>query len=100
KTQQKSLHALVGNAYDMQHHRYKSSVKNNGNINSKDVKTFIPLSTDCAALLDRASDSLKLSARSYFKVIKVARTIADLEGAQDVRPSDIAEALQYRTKSS
>lgn len=100
KTQQKSLHESVKNAYTMQHDRYKSSTKNNGNINSKDVKTFIPLSPDCAALLDKASDSLKLSARSYFKVIKVARTIADLDSAEAVRPSDIAEALQYRTKSS
>ncbi len=100
KSQQDTIVAQIENAYAAQNNRYKSSAKNNGNITSKDVKKYIPLDTESSTLLDKASDSLKLSARSYFKVIKVARTIADLDGAEYVRPSDIAEALQYRTKSS
>lgn len=100
KTQHSDISQKIKNAYDYQCVRYKSSHKNNGNISSKDVKRYIPLDAASLNLLDKASDSLKLSARSYFKVIKVARTIADLDGAEHVRPSDIAEALQYRTKDS
>lgn len=48
------------------------------------------------ALLETAAGKLKLSARSYFKVIKVSRTIADLEGSVKITPAHVAEALQYR----
>jgi magnesium chelatase family protein len=47
-------------------------------------------------LLTTAVDRLKLSARSYFKIIKVARTIADLNGSEEITEAEISEALQYR----
>ena len=47
-----------------------------------------------------ATSSMSLSARSYFKVIKIARTIADLEGAKEISVTHLAEALQYRPKES
>ena len=46
------------------------------------------------------TSSMNLSARSYFKVIKIARTIADLAGEKDILTSHLAEALQYRPKES
>ena len=49
-------------------------------------------------LLSSASDKLQLSARAYFKTIKVARTIADLEGAELIEAPHIAEALTYRRR--
>jgi magnesium chelatase family protein len=55
-----------------------------------------PLDSQAARLLDRASARMALSARAYDRVRKVARTIADLEGAADVAANHIAEALQFR----
>jgi magnesium chelatase family protein len=53
-------------------------------------------SPDVARLLQRAVDRLGLSARAYHRILKVARTLADLEGSDVIRPSNAAEAIQYR----
>jgi len=50
-------------------------------------------------LLDNAAKNLAVSARSYFRIIKVARTIADLEAEADISSDHIGEALQYREKN-
>ena len=49
-------------------------------------------------LLSNASERLELSARAYFKTIKVAQTIADLDGATIIQPQHLAEALNYRRR--
>ncbi|HPQ82465.1 MAG TPA: hypothetical protein PL191_01865 [Candidatus Saccharimonas sp.] len=79
--------------------RYKSSIKNNSSLSSSDIKKLIPLSDETKSFLDSAATKLKLSARGYFKVIKVARTIADLTGDEQVAIPHLAEALQYRGNS-
>ncbi|OYW43842.1 hypothetical protein B7Z28_00580 [Candidatus Saccharibacteria bacterium 32-45-3] len=56
------------------------------------------LSQEATELLNTAADKLKLSARSYFKTIKVSRTIADLEQCPEIRLEHVAEALQYRLR--
>ena len=56
------------------------------------------METEAEKLLSDASDKLQLSARAYFKTIKVAQTIADLEGAGLIKASHIAEALTYRKR--
>jgi magnesium chelatase family protein len=54
-------------------------------------------STDVARLLQRAFDRLRLSARAYHRILKVARTIADLDGSDRIAPAHAAEAVQYRS---
>ncbi len=87
---------IIQSAQKSQNYRYKSSLKYNGNLTSKEVGKFIALDNEAKAFLLSASKKLDLSARSYFKVIKVARTIADLESSDNVKVSHLAEALQYR----
>ena len=58
---------------------------------------YCELSADCERLLERAMTQQGLSARAHDRILKVARTIADLEGASAIEPKHIAEAIQYRT---
>ena len=70
----------------------------NAHIAGKDVEKFIPLSPSVKTVLDEASKKLQISPRSYFKMIKLARTIADLEGNPEVESKHILEAFSYRPK--
>jgi magnesium chelatase family protein len=79
-----------------QRNRYSNSIKNNSNLTSRDIKSDLALSPAVRNLLGTATDRLNLSARSYFKIIRVARTIADLEDCQDITVQHVSEALQYR----
>ena len=104
KTSQKNQHPkVVMSIQQARHHqkqRYKSSNKYNASLSSSELKKHVSLPPDAQKLLETAAEKLKLTARSYFKVIKVARTIADLEGSESVAASHIAEALQYRVAPS
>jgi len=73
-------------------------VKSNAEMRSKDMKKFCKLEEDGEKLIRRAVEQLKLSARAYHRILKIARTIADLEGCESINQSHIAEALQYRPK--
>lgn len=92
-----SVRKRVQKARDRQTRRYRStSFVCNSDLKSKEIKEFIPLSAECMSLLGKAISVMHLTARSYHRVIKTARTIADLSGEKDVSQSHIAEALQYR----
>ncbi|PIR49031.1 magnesium chelatase [Candidatus Peregrinibacteria bacterium CG10_big_fil_rev_8_21_14_0_10_55_24] len=71
-------------------------IRTNKEMTVKHIDTLCPLDTASQALLKQAVNRLGLSARSYHRMIKVARTIADLAGAQEIATEHIAEALQYR----
>ena len=66
-------------------------------MTSSMLRHFAPLDKSCAALLERAMTHLDLSARAYDRIIKVARTIADLEGAENITPAHVSEAIGYRS---
>lgn len=97
--QQYNAVELIKKAVDKQQNRYDSSIKNNGNLSSTEVKRHITLSSEVRRILGAATDRLNLSARSYFKIIKVARTIADLDNIETITVAHMSEALQYRQSS-
>lgn len=76
----------------------KFSLQSNAEMSTKLVKEYCPLATDTAGFLRQAVARLGLSARSYYRIIKVSRTIADLSGQPDITVTHVAEALQYRPK--
>jgi len=86
-------------ANEQQNRRYKSNVIYNGNASNEAVRSQFQLADDAKHLLDNAATKLQLSTRSYFKIMKVARTIADLDHSQGVLAQHIAEALQFRQPS-
>src|SRR3989344_5227905 len=76
-----------------------SKVGSNGEMGAREVVLHINLSKEAKEILDRSAKQLDLSARSYHKIMKVARTIADLDSSIDITPSHILEAISYRPKS-
>ncbi len=70
----------------------------NSEMNVRELKKFCALSENVKNILNQAAQRLDLSGRSYHRVIKLARTIADLEGAEQIKEPHILEALQYRPK--
>jgi len=96
----KSQHSLflseISQARAIQKTRYGCIYKYNNDLSSSDVDKITSISAPTKAFLINAARQLDLSTRSYFKVIKVARTIADLENSTSIEISHIAESLQYR----
>ncbi|MBW2179981.1 MAG: YifB family Mg chelatase-like AAA ATPase [Deltaproteobacteria bacterium] len=69
----------------------------NAQMNSRHIKIHGVVDDDCGALLESAIEKLGLSARAYNRILKIARTIADLENKADIKASHVAEAIQYRS---
>lgn len=85
-------------ARETQRSRYDNSTKTNAGLSNKELKTFAKLTSDAEELLNKAAKQLDISARSYMRIVKVARTIADLENSDTIELPHITEALQYRRK--
>ena len=69
----------------------------NAQMGSREIRKYCELGTDSEHLLERAMVKQGLSARAHDRILKVARTVADLTGAETIEPGHIAEAIQYRT---
>ena len=91
----------VEKARRIQTERFKDSISNiktNSEMGVKEMKKYAPLTDKCQDMLVSFATKLEMSARAHHRVIKLARTIADLEGCDDIKENHILEALQYRPK--
>lgn len=92
------VRSRVVKAREIQKKRFKDlKIFNNGEMSSAQIKKFCQLTPEAANLLKQAISNLSLSARSYFKTIKIGQTIADLNGKKIIDVSYVAEALQFRS---
>lgn len=97
----KEIKSRIMAAREQQKTRFKGKkIFSNAEMTTQEVKEYCALSQATYVLLSQAVTKLHLSARGYYKVIKIARTIADLANEEVIAPTHIAEALQYRPKSS
>ncbi len=87
----------VDKARNRQLERFKNAKNfSNAKMSVPQMKRFCSLSIECQRLMEQAFSNLKLSARAHDRILKVARTIADLEGCEQIEPQHIAEAISYR----
>lgn len=94
-----SIRKRIMNAVEKQRKRLKNSlVKTNAEMKTSDIKNLCKLNAEAVDFLKQAISRLSLSARSYFKVLKISQTIADLDGKEKIEIAHVAEALQYRVK--
>jgi magnesium chelatase family protein len=92
-----TVRSRVMQAHQIQVARFESfSIFCNARMGTRDIQKYCRLDKDGQRLLGSASDTLMLSARAVHSILKVARTIADLDSSADIRIGHVAEAVQYR----
>jgi magnesium chelatase family protein len=96
----KTVRERVEAARERQRQRFAgiSGVSSNADMHPAEVRKFCDLEAACTSLMKTAMRQLELSARAYHRVLKLARTIADLAGCEKIGPTHLAEALQYRPR--
>lgn len=86
-------------ARNIQNKRFRGlNVYTNANMKNKHIKEFVDITPEAQLLLKQAVNTYNLSARTYFRLIKVSQTIADLAESKKILPNHVAEALQYRVR--
>ncbi len=94
-----AIRARVEAAREIQRQRFQGTdLSCNTDMRPAEVRKFCDLDDTCRNLLKSAMSQLQLSARAYHRILKLARTIADLAGCEQIGPSHLAEALQYRPR--
>lgn len=94
ETQQAEIKQTIMTAYNRQLSR---SLKSNAELSSKETEQICRLKPAEQQLLEKAMDSLKLSARAYHRILRMSRTIADLDNSNDIHSSHLSEAISYRS---
>lgn len=89
----------IQQARRLQRERFSSGTKLNAHMTNRDIKSNAKLTPEAKGLLDNAAQKLDLSARSYMRSVKLARTIADLDGCPTIEVRHITEALQFRPQA-
>jgi magnesium chelatase family protein len=94
-----AIRERIGKAREIQQERFAKDAKTNCNARmvTKQLKLHCKLEADSNELIRVAMSELNLSARAYDRILKVSRTIADLDGRSDVSSEHVSEAIQYRT---
>lgn len=88
----------VDKARQIQNERFKGThIHTNAKMTTKMINEYCKLNSECEELIKMAFERFHISARGYTRILKVARTIADLDGSKDIEAKHIAEALAYRT---
>ena len=94
----KVIRARIQNARKVQVERFrKDSIYSNSKMRSKHIRKYCGLNSDAQNIIEAAMHKLGLSARAYTRILKVSRTIADLDGLDHINAEHISEAIQYRT---
>ena len=94
-----AVRARVASARSIQQERFQgTALFTNSEMSSEQTRRWCPLAPSASSVLHSAVDRLHLSARAYYRVLKLARTIADLAKSESIAPGHIAEALQYRSE--
>jgi magnesium chelatase family protein len=94
-----AIRERVVGARERQHERFRndSKVNCNARMATRQLKQYCKLTQDSQELIRLAMSELNLSARAYDRILKVSRTIADLDGKSDISSEHVSEAIQYRT---
>ncbi|MBI4489773.1 MAG: YifB family Mg chelatase-like AAA ATPase [Deltaproteobacteria bacterium] len=93
-----AIRQRVNTAREIQLKRFqKRGIHANAQMGTKDIKRHCVVKEGAEGLLEMAINKLGLSARAYSRILKVGRTIADLEGSEEIQPAHISEAIQYRS---
>ena len=92
------IHQRVSTARQIQVDRFKADkLTTNSAMGSKQVRAHCQLDAESKGYLEHAMEQMNFSARAHDRILKVARTLADLAGAKSIRPNDVLEAIQYRS---
>lgn len=93
-----TIRKRIERARETQEERYKDDdIFFNAHLDSKKIRTYCLIDDESRALLNTAMEHFGFSARAFDRILKMARTIADLEGERDIKSQQVAEAIQYRT---
>jgi magnesium chelatase family protein len=96
-----NIRARLNASRNLQRERYKADkILFNAQLNNALIEKYCALDEKGNAVLEKAFKALNLSARAYSRILKVARTIADLESSEKVLSAHVAEAIQYRSLDS